>query len=230
MHALNLDAWWWWCQLTCSLVISKWFRSMPLGSSINLCMSSLYQLVYSELNLHTPYILFSHIHHLSFTATTLASRKAWNLWTEYCFGCWQWRTTTFCQTSCFLSDWWEGRKYNGSCASTGLTKQQSPARQTKRGLTWPANWLRLIVCWKLNKMSIYHAAIKGYSTDEVMLIQSKNFGRLVLRTCWASITQAVGLIKCNWIVLWIYSEAILHWGLCLMYFSIRRRMHAVRKG
>ena len=193
-------------------------------------MSSLYQLVYSKLNLHTPYILFSHIPSL-FHSDDSCFKKSMELMNRVLLGCWQWRRiTTFCQSTCFLSHWWEGRKYNGSCASTGLTKQQSPARQTKRGLTWPANWLRLIVCWKLNKMSIYHAAIKGYSTDEVMLIQSKNFGRLVLRTCWASITQAVGLIKCNWIVLWIYSEAILHWGLCLMYFSIRRRMHAVRKG
>ena len=104
-----------------------------------------------------------------------SSRKAWNLLTEYCFGSWQWRTITpFCQTSCFLSHWWKkGRKYNGSCASTGLTKQQSPARQTKRGLTWPANWLRLIVCWKLNKMSIisWSKLIRLFSWSHVDSVQ-----------------------------------------------------------
>lgn len=40
---------------------------------------------------------------------------------------------------------------------------------------------------------MYHATINGYST-EVMLIQSKNFGRLVVLRIWTS------MIKGNWIV------------------------------
>jgi hypothetical protein len=97
-------------------------------------------------------------------------------------------------------------------------------RQTK--LTWPAaNWLRLIACWKLNKRSIYASCNDQWLFNWSHVDSVQKFWTVGGTTDLDEHDQ--GQLNS---VLWIYSEAVLHWGFSFMYFSIRIQENAVRKG